>query len=272
MADGDAGPMLMAKVDDFFAPLDFSYRALSEAVRDPDYLRKRLPDDAERVLAELEKPSDFGEDGPGFEWERQWESIMQFAHGFNGFSGLDDDFSDMGYIFRNFGGLGDSIDMNGERVCKRKLGESEAYVPADREGNPVPEGEEHPLITIEGDSGYYHREMKNMAEMAGGLRWSQRGCIIIHFEESYLDVRMELFKALEKELGVRFEVEREDVSIRSIVATQMIHRYADPIYVMAGRMVSESSTGASITLQRYNMNPGLSGLLEVFRPDGLVVS
>ena len=215
----DERPVLAAETEKSFFPLVFYRRNLETAVVDTKYLQGRMPqEEARKVIGHLRKVKP----------ETDWDRIMQYAFALTGYApsgkGESQDFEDMGFIFRNCGGLCLSIGSE-ERGLRGNFYE--------KIGNPV---------TITARDDYFYA---NRARLRGVPDF--RKAVLDLFNTSYSKVWQALLKEFEKELKVEFVLEEKD---GVMIARQKIPKYANPVFILQGTC-NDTSSSASANVQRY---------------------
>lgn len=227
----ETAPSLVIKANDSFLPIDFQRRDIQVALNDAEYLRERLGEDNDRVIQGL---SDLKGD--------ECDKIMFYYQLLSGRALNMDDFSNIGFFFRDVGGVCDTL-------------------------MPHEIGFNAKIYRIEGDESQVYAQDYHFNTERGLLREGEpdnkelRKRILGVFNTSYCNVKKALVREFEEELGVEFEIE-EGGGI--FTARQKEVKYADPVYVIKG-FDSHCSTYAQATVQKYRLVPDFLKILRLLK-------
>ena len=209
-------PVLVCEVEDSLIPVDFQRKDFAAAIKDIELLRRRLGGDAGKVVPALS-----GFDGSDF------DRVMTYYQLLSGNGMGFDDFSNMGFLFRDGSGICDEL-------LPHEIGiNAKFYQPCDE-------------VCVSAHDSYFDVERSKLKD-GSPSKDVLRARILKLFDTSYRNIKRALILACEEQLGVDYEIEEQD---GVLTARQRVSEYADPVYVLR-KIDSYSSNGAGITVQRY---------------------
>ena len=223
MPEGQAGgetetlPIIAVQAKNTFLPVSFQTRSVIRALNDTDYMRGRLAEKADSIVPKMARFE-------GIDWDRIMLYITLLAG-----KPLDiDDFNNMGLFFRNAGTICDDI------------------IPHECDGFNADFYEPWEEAVVSAHDPHFDEERGKLGE-GNPNKDELRGRILELFDASYLKVKKALTKALEADLGVRFDIDEQN---GIYTARQRVPKYPDPIYALR-ETGPYRSTAAQVRVQRY---------------------
>jgi len=228
----NTSPGIAIKTGTLLIPFSFATRTLESALTDLDYLRDRIPFPNLRDAA-IAAVASVG--------DNDWERICRYADAL-GIQYGNSDFGSMGFLFREIGGICDSVPQEGDPSYMQDF-----YTP--EEGRNV--------IVTGNDGGYFWKSRRAL----GGEQSLEefRAKILVLFNTSRMLARKCLYEQLSIDLGVNVEIEETD---GSLVARQIVPDNPDPFYALVN-FESDSTGSIRAGFVRYRLSPEYRDAMQI---------